>query len=212
MDPLISVYQARRYYPDGDTAHSFEHVLRVHSLALRIAAAEGANSRVVSAAALLHDVARVEADQRGACHAEWGAQRSLEILNGQPAELVEAVAQAIASHRYRKPVAPPSLEAQVLYDADKLDAIGAVGVARAFAIAGLYHQRLWSDLEMESARGADPGDIHDADHTPVREFVVKLSRLKGTLYTATGRALAEERHRYMAEFFDRLGREVKGLA
>jgi uncharacterized protein len=212
MEPLITVDQARGYYPDGDTAHSFEHVLRVHALAERIAQAEGADWRIVSAAALLHDVSRVEADAQGACHAEWGARRARQILQGRPDESVEAVALAIASHRFRRPVAPPSLEAQVLYDADKLDAIGAVGVARAFAIAGLYRQKLWSDLVAEAARGADPGDIHDSDHTPVREFVVKLRLLKDTLYTATGRSIAEDRHRYMAEFFDRLGREVKGLA
>ncbi len=207
---LITPDEARTWYGDDDSAHDFDHVLRVHALALRIAAAEGADAEVVSAAALLHDVARTEADRLGLCHAEMGAQKAREILRNHPPGKVEAVAAAIASHRFRNASEPPTLEAKVLYDADKLDAIGAIGVARAYAIAGKWNQRLWSPWAEADGLDAGARDLHNADHTPVREFQVKLSRLKDSLYTDTARAIAEGRHRYMADFFARLEKEVAG--
>lgn len=207
---LITPDEARTWYRDDDSAHDFDHVLRVHALALRIAAAEGADAEIVSAAALLHDVARTEADRLGRCHAEMGAQKAREILRNHPPGKVEAVAAAIASHRFRNASEPPTLEAKVLYDADKLDAIGAIGVARAYAIAGKWNQRLWSPWAEADGLDAGARDLHNADHTPVREFQVKLSRLKDSLYTDTARAIAEGRHRYMADFFARLEKEVAG--
>lgn len=207
---LITPDEARKWYPADDSAHDFDHVLRVHALALRIAQAEGADAEIVSAAALLHDVARVEADRLGACHAEMGARQAREILRGHPPDKVEAVAAAIGSHRFRNAVEPPTLEARVLYDADKLDAIGAIGVARAYAIAGLRGQRLWSPWEEAARLDVGASDIYNAGYTPVREFQVKLSRLKDSLYTPTARAIADSRHRYMADFFARLEKEVAG--
>ena len=209
---MIAVEEARRLYNADDTAHDFDHVLRVHALAMKIGEAEGADLEIVSAAALLHDVARREADRLGACHAKMGAARAREILSAHPPDKVEAVAAAIASHRFRQSVEPPSLEAKVLYDADKLDAIGAVGVARAYAIAGRLGQRLWSPWTEGKCLNAGANDIYNSEHTPVREFQVKLGRLKDTLYTDTARAIAEGRHRYMAEFFARLDEEVSGNA
>jgi uncharacterized protein len=123
---------------------------------------------------------------------------------------VDAVAVAIASHRFRKSVEPPTLEAKVLYDADKLDAIGAIGVARSYAIAGRLGQRLWSPWAEGKQLNADTNDIYNSEHTPVREFKVKLGRLKESLYTETARAIAEGRHHYMADFFARLEQEVSG--
>jgi len=125
---------------------------------------------------------------------------------------VEAVVHAIAAHRFRNSPDPQTLEAQVLFDADKLDAIGAIGVARAYAYGGAHQQRLWAPFEaVDIARWQLEGDDPDR-HTPVHEFLVKLSRLKERLYTRTGKAIAEERHQYMAEFFRRLDAEVRGEA
>jgi uncharacterized protein len=100
----------------------------------------------------------------------------------------------------------------VLFDADKLDAIGAVGVARAFAYGGAHGQRLWVPREsVDLDRWEADGDVL-LDHTPVHEFVVKLSRIRDRLFTATARAVAAERHAVMVAFFDRLSREVQGQA
>jgi uncharacterized protein len=123
---------------------------------------------------------------------------------------VEAVAHAIAAHRFRTGPEPTTLEAQVLFDADKLDAIGAVGVARAFAYGGARGQRLWAPIEsVDLARWQEEGDDLNV-HTPIHEFVVKLSRIKERLFTPTGRAIAEERHAYMVGFYERLDAEVRG--
>jgi uncharacterized protein len=203
---MITIEEASRLYPENDTAHGFDHVLRVLTLAERIGQAEGADLEIVRAAALLHDVARAEEESGGACHAQAGAQRAREILQGHPPEKVKVVAQAIATHRFRVKSIPQTLEAQIIYDADKLDAIGAIGVARAYAISGQRGRRLWGPVPANYQ-----GEIQDTpEHTAVHEFAFKLARLKDTLFTPTAKAIAEERHRYMVEFFARLEREVKG--
>jgi uncharacterized protein len=207
---LITIEAAKHYYAGADAVHDLDHVLRVLALAERIGRAEGADMEIVRAAALLHDVGRAQADAEGLDHADVGAERAHEILTGQPPAKVEAVARAIAAHRYRTAPEPETLEAQVLFDADKLDAIGAVGIARAFAYGGAHGQRLWASTEsVDLARWREEGDDPDA-HTPFHEFVVKLSQLKDRLFTSTGRAIAEERHAYMVDFFERMDAEVAG--
>jgi len=207
---MITVEKARQYYEGADAVHDFDHVLRVLALAERIGQAEGADLRIVRAAALLHDVGREGAEAEELDHAAFAARRAREILAGQPPAQVEAVAHAIAAHRFRAGPQPATLEAQVLFDADKLDAIGAVGVARAFAYGGARGQRLWAPVEsVDVARWQSEGDDPET-HTPVHEFIVKLSRLKDRLFTPAGRAIAEERHAYMVVFFERLDAEVGG--
>ncbi len=153
---MISIEEAKRYYSGDDAAHDFEHVLRVLRLAERIGRAEGADMEVLRAAVLLHDVARVAEDQGGPCHAEAGAQRARQILADHPRVKVEAVAEAIAAHRFRGSHLPETLEAKVLYDADKLDAIGAIGVARAYAIAGRHGQRMAPLATNRHPMGSEP--------------------------------------------------------
>ena len=209
---MISVPEARALYHGADAVHDFDHVLRVLRLAERIARAEGADLAIVRAAALLHDAGREEAQAAGADHAVVAASQARQVLTDAPRAKVETVIHAIAAHRFRTKPEPSTLEAKVLFDADKLDAIGAIGVARAFAYGGAHGQRLWApitsvDLDRWEARGDDPNA-----HTPVHEFVVKLSRIKDRLYTPTGRELAIARHEAMVNFFDRLSQEVRGIA
>ncbi len=210
---MITLEDARAYYPTDDPAHDFDHVLRVVALAERLALAEGADPEIVRTAALLHDIARAEERADGSDHAIQGAARARQILAGQPPQKIEAVVQAIAAHRYRNSLTPESLEAQVLYDADKLDSIGAIGVARAYAIAGVCGQPLWAAVApgYRQRKQAQPHhhDLH-ADHSPVHEFAFKLSQVAGTLFTPTARRLAQERHRFMVAYFRRLEQEVKG--
>ncbi len=206
----LTLAQARALYTAADSVHDFDHILRVLSLAERIAVAEGADMHVVRTATLLHDWGRAEAERQRGDHAAEAAQRARGLLQGAEPAWIEAVVHAIAAHRFRAAPAPQTLEAQVLFDADKLDAIGAIGVARAYAYGGAHQQRLWAPPEaVDVARWELEGDdpVH---HTPVHEFLVKLSRLKERLYTNTGRAIAEERHCYMADFFRRLDAEVRG--
>ena len=204
---MIKIEEARRYYTHSDAAHDFNHVLRVLALAERICLIEGAMLEIVQTATLLHDVARSEEERTGICHAKKGAERARQILFGHPTDKVDAVAQAIDSHRFRSDHkrAPQTLEAKVLYDADKLDAIGAIGIARAYALAGRLGQRLWSACPTGYL-----AQSQSSDYTPVHEFAFKLCKLKYTIFTETARQIAEQRHHYLLEFFARLEEEVHG--
>lgn len=211
---MITSEFARTLYDDSDPVHDFDHVLRVLALARRIGEAEGADLAVVETAVLLHDIQRATEDQQAhvlnaetADHALLAADRARDILSRlDPAPdpaFIEAVAHAIAAHRFRNAIQPQTLEAKVVFDADKLDAIGAIGVARAYAYGGMTGQKLWADVPPGYPGGG-------REHTPAHEFAYKLSRIEGRMQTETGRAIARERHAYISEFFRRLAREVRG--
>ena len=207
--PMITIAQAKTYYRDAESAHDFDHVLRVLALAERLAQAEHADFEIVHAATLLHDIARVDEDATGGDHAQMAAERAKDILlaRGVTSSQADAVAHAIAAHRFRSSTPPQTLEAQVLFDADKLDSIGAVGVARAYQVSGALNQRLWSEVSPDAMATRDQ---HNSNHSAYAEFVVKLSRVRERIHTSTARRIAEERHAFMADFFERLGKEIKG--
>jgi uncharacterized protein len=212
---VITVEFARTFYDDSDPVHDFDHVLRVLALARRIGRAEGANMTVVETAVLLHDIGRVhDADEPGSFidstdHAVVAAASARQVLrNLDPpggTTFIDAVAHAIEAHRFRNAIEPETLEARIVFDADKLDAIGAIGVARAYAYGARLGKKLWADVPADYAGG-------DPDHTPVHEFVYKLMRIRDRMQTETGRAIAHARHTYMVAFFERLAQEVRGEA
>jgi len=213
-ESLLSIQEARLLYQAGDAAHDFDHVLRVACLAERIAAAEGADIIVVRLAALLHDLPasdesqELAADRRNAHH-RLAADRARRLLRerGASSKLIEQVAHCIVTHRYRdETVQPQTLEAQCPYDADKLDAIGAIGVARAFAYAGTHGNRLW--CKPASSIAPTENDHSKSDYTPVHEYVFKLRRLLDSLHTPTGRAIGRRRHATMVTFFEHLDAEM----
>ncbi len=204
---MITIDFARTLYDDRDPVHDFDHVLRVLALARRIGPAEGADMGIVETAVLLHDIQRAEEHDLEVDHAVAAAHYARDILSRldppPDAGFVDAVAHAIAAHRFRNTITPETLEAKVVFDADKLDAIGAIGVARAYAYSGMIRRKLWGEVP--------PGYAGDSpDHTAHHEFVYKLARIQAQMQTETGRALARERHTYMAEFFARLEQEIRG--
>jgi len=201
--------QIRTLYAEGDAAHDFDHILRVTRLGERIAAAEGADVAVVTAAALLHDVPVSGASRKA--HHLAAADFAGEYLTGLgwPREQVKNVVHCIRSHRFRdQSIQPETLEARCLYDADKLDSIGAIGVGRAFAHAGTYDSRLWHQPAADAP--GDDAKPTGADYTPVHEFVYKLQRLLPTLYTPTAQAIGRQRHDFMCAFFAQLDEEMQG--
>jgi uncharacterized protein len=208
---MITIDDARSLYEKADSVHDFSHVLRVLALAERLSEREGADLAIVRTATLLHDLARAEDTEmtmRAAeetDHAIIAAQESRRILADQPETFVEAVAHAIEAHRFRNGIEPQTIEAKVLFDADKLDAIGAVGVARAFAYGGRLDQPLWGTV----SEGYAPGQGDEA-HTAHHEFHVKLKKIKDRLYTESGREMAVARHQFMCAFFEQLAEEVSG--
>ncbi len=119
----------------------------------------------------------------------------------------ERVADAIRSHRFRGAARPETLEAKILFDADKLDSIGAIGVARAYAMGGLMNQKLYSEPKENAVATREQ---HNASHTPVDEYHVKLKHLRERFFTPTAKKIAAERHAFMEKFFEQLTREVKG--
>jgi uncharacterized protein len=209
---MITIEFARTLYPaETDSAHDFDHVLRVVTMADRIARAEGAEWDVVRAAALLHDIGL---DEGRAGHETSAAHRAMEILreHGYDRAFCEKVAHAIEAHRFRSGPAPQTLEAKVLFDADKLDAIGAIGVARAFAFGAHRGQKLWGEVPPDYADQTNGSAADPHQHTAVHEFHVKLSKIKERLFTTTGKQIAAERHAFMVRFYEQLEREVRGAA
>lgn len=203
----LSEAAIRQLYAENDAAHDFDHVLRVTRLAERIATAEGADVPVVRAAALLHDVP-VPDGARQAHHLEAADFAGGYLRRqGMAEEQVTNVIHCIRSHRFRdQSIQPHTLEAKCLYDADKLDSIGAIGVARAFAHAGAHGSRLWT--EPVSAAPPDHAKPNGPTYTPVHEFVYKLRRILDTLYTDTARSIGQARHDFMCAFFVQLDREM----
>jgi uncharacterized protein len=213
---MPTVEEARNWYPDDDPVHGFEHVMRVYQMAERLAIAEGADLESIQSAALLHDAqeegnhAQQSVDHRNIHHLT-SAELAGEILRAEGWETprIEAVQHCIRAHRFRDGREPPqTLEAKVLFDADKLDAIGAIGAARAIAFAAQAGQLAYaqpSQRFMETGQ-TEPGEPHSAYH----EFVFKLRKLKDRLYTPAARQIGEERHRYLEEFFIQLAGEITG--
>jgi uncharacterized protein len=211
---FATIEQARPLYKDSDSAHDFEHILRVMCMAEYLAQQEGGDVEICRAAALLHDIARHAEDaatRRGSTiemdHAQVSADDAHTFLlqNGADEDFAARVAQAIRSHRFRGTTQPETLEAKILYDADKLDSIGAIGVARAYAVCGVLNQKLFSDTNSDAVATRAQ---HNAEHTPVDEFNVKLKHLREHFFTPTARKIAAERHAYMVGFFEELAKEA----
>ncbi len=190
-------------------SHGWDHVQRVLALAERIALAEGADLFTVRLAAVLHDVAReAENERSGAvCHAALGAQMARDFLLGRgvDGETAERVAHCVRAHRFRNGEGPATLEAKVIYDADKLDSIGAIGIGRAFLFSGEVGAVLHNP-------GADilATSAYSEEDTAYREYMVKLRYVKERMLTEEGRRRAQSRDAFMQEFFDELHGEVAG--
>ncbi len=212
---MPTLEQARAWYPDNDPVHGFDHIIRVYRMAVKLAIAEGADVEILRAAALLHDAqgsATSGGEEGRLNHHQASADFARQVLQeeGWPEERIAAVLHCIRAHRFRDETEPPqSLEAKILFDADKLDVIGAFGIARTIAYDVVVGQPIYfppsSRFLMTGEK--EPGEPHSSYH----EYIFKLSKIKERLYTRTARALAEERHRFLVEFFERLADEDRGI-
>jgi uncharacterized protein len=202
--------EAGAYFRSARGSHDWDHTERVTRLSLKIGRKEKADLGVLKLAAILHDIGREEEDRSHGriCHGRSGAALAKKILerHGCDPGTIRAVAEAIRTHRFRRGGAPKTLEARILFDADKLDSIGAVGVGRAFLFAGEIGARL-HDKAID-IRKTKP---YTREDTAYREYLVKLSRVRDRMTTREGRRMAAERHRFMAAFFDRLNKETDGV-
>ncbi len=192
-----------------DSAHDAEHVFRVLYAALDILETEPeADPDVVIAACLLHDVGRAEQLQNPAlCHAQVGAEKAYRFLieNGLEEGFAAHVRDCIRTHRFRSDAPPETREAKILFDADKLDVSGAVGIARTLLYQGETEKPLYTRME----DGAISDGTGDTAPSFFQEYKHKLERLYGGFYTARATALAGERRAAAENFYMALLHEVR---
>lgn len=170
-------------------AHGFDHTLRVVGLCETLGVREGADMAVLIPAAVFHDIARPIEEETGVPHEEEGARMAAAYLESvrYPTEYIAGIVHAIQAHRYSSGIDPETFEARVLSDADNLDAMGAVGIARTFMQSG--------------EQGRDIADA--ADH-----FHEKLLNLKDRMHTESAREIADERHALLVAFLAALEGET----
>jgi uncharacterized protein len=201
---LAAIAEAR--CAEAGPAHDFAHVLRVVENARRIAGGEGARLDVALPAALLHELfnhPKGHPDSR--LSGDVCAEHAALVLRdeGCAAELVEPVCAAIRDHAFSKGVVPAALEGKVLQDADRIDAIGAIGIARCMATCAEMRRPFYAPEDPFCAARAPDDKMWGIDH-----FYTKLLRIEGGLHTATARALARDRTLAMRAFLDQLAREI----
>lgn len=200
---------AKNRFAAARGSHDWGHTERVYRLCMHMGRVEGADLEVLAVAAFLHDVGRSyeDASKGAVCHAEKGTEIAQSLLVNYPLsdERKHNIFHCIGSHRYRGNSAPETLEARTLFDADKLDSIGAIGIGRAFLFAGEVGAKLHNpEVDLRNTRP------YTEEDTGYREFKLKLSKIKDRMLTDEGKRLAEERHAFMKQFFERFQQEYEG--
>ena len=201
---------AQKLFTKARASHDWDHTLRVLRLCEHIGSEEQADMDVLRVAAVLHDIGRPHQDAclGSLCHAVHGAMLAEPIvatLVFSP-EQKNNILHCIRTHRFRGINVPETLEAKVLFDADKLDAIGAIGIARAYLFAGEIGARLHS-----SEVPAEKSVPYSIDDTGFQEYSVKLCKIKDRMMTSEGKRMAGDRHHFMTAFFNRFLQEYQGV-
>lgn len=195
-----------------DSAHDSAHISRVLYAAMDIASTlQGVDLDVVIAAALLHDIGRErQFQQPELCHAQVGGEMAYDFLISicwKP-EKAELVQHCIAAHRYRSHTKPQTLEAKILFDADKLDVTGALGIARTLLYAGQVGELLYT-VDDQGRIVTDGISDHEASTTFVQEFNYKLKNLYDGFYTNRAKQIAEGRQPAAIMFYQALYQEIQ---
>jgi uncharacterized protein len=199
-----------------DAAHDYDHLARVMALADTIQTHEGGHLPTIWAAVAFHDIGQERERLHGGDHALIGADMAADVLTDTqfPQQAIPVVQQAILDHRMTGKNVPQSLEGCILYDADKLDCLGAIGIGRLYLITGRRNQKVYSPVPTDIVEPVDPHVVRTLrnrpDYSPSIEFQLLFSDLPDRMTTPTGKMLAQERYEYMKEFFTRLRKEVGG--
>ncbi len=207
---MPTIEEAREWYDPSDPVHGFDHVQRVLQMAEYLGRELGADPEILRAAALLHDAAGAhpQSDISRERHEVASAEFGREVLQkeGWPKERIDSVLHCILAHRYRSKLKPKTLEAKILFDADKLDVIGAFGIARTIGYAvqaGLPIYQAPSKKFLEGGE-TEPGESHSAYHEHLR----KLRYVKDRLLTEPARTIGERRYKLVEDFFEQLAIEA----
>jgi len=198
--------EARSRAERTEPAHDFFHVERVVKNALTVAREEGASEVIAGTAALLHELFNLPKSHPDSARAgDICAEHARELLvrEGAPSELVPPICAAIRDHAFSKGVVPDALESRVLQDADRLDALGAIGMARMWATCADMKRPFYSPEDPFCSSRAPDDKSWGLDHVYKKLLVVPER-----LHLPTSRRLAEERVRFIHAFLDQLGREI----
>jgi uncharacterized protein len=198
-----------RFQHLDDLAHGWDHIYRVYKLALYIAEHEGADRFIVAMAALMHDLGQTVRHTNNEHHADVSTRLAGEIMETYhiPTDQQDAIKHAIFTHSFSRGLKPETKEARVISDADRLDALGAIGIMR-WAITGAQHSTPLTvpyDFDDPFAEQHTPDDRrYMLDH-----FLKKLLKLTTTMNTPTGRILAQRRTAFMRTYLYEFRREIE---
>jgi uncharacterized protein len=198
--------KARELYPASDPSHDFLHIRRVAATALKLAAEEGADEQVVLPAAYFHDFVNVPKDdprRKDASRLSAVAASEYLLSVGYPAGFLESVRHAIAAHSFSAGIAPETIEAKVVQDADRLDSLGAIGVARCFSTSALMGRPYYNEADIFANSRAPNDRSYAIDH-----FFVKLFKLADMLQTEGGRKEGLRRVAFMRDYLAQLRSET----
>jgi len=190
-----------------DPAHDHAHFLRVVTTAKRLAESEKANLAVVTPAAWLHDLVNVpKNDPRRSIASKLSGEAGVEFLRSvkYPEEHLEAIRHAIEAHSFSAKIEAKTIEAAVVQDADRLDGLGAIGIARVFLVGGLLGRRIY---DPDDPFGKGGRKLDDLENT-IDHFYVKLFKTAESLMTAAGREEGKKRIEFMRTYLNELGREL----
>lgn len=200
--------QVRKTYDTFDASHDWQHIERVMNNAKRIMETEKADSFIIELALLLHDVSDPKYTKSGE-NKEQEILDSLGLSEEQSSRITQIIRQV--SFKGGNGETPTSVEAKIVQDADRLDAIGAVGIARTFAYGGAKGRKLYNWDEKPRSNMTED-DYRNKQTSSATHFYEKLLLLKNNMTTATGKQIADERHQFMLSFLEQLKKETDGNA
>ncbi len=199
--------KVKRMLEGRDPAHDFYHIMRVYRNAEMIGQYEGTNMEILLPAVLLHDlVVYPKGSAKSSKSSDESADLAENILQsyGYPQDQINQICYCIRAHSYSKRLVPESLEGRILQDADRLDALGAIGIARTFSVGGSENRTFYNanDPFCRSDR-----DLDDTQWT-LDHFQTKLLKLEDSMHTETAKKIAQERTRFMLLFIRQLQKEI----
>ena len=206
MKVLDSLKKEVKKRMENDFAHDFEHTMRVYKNAQKICRKEKLNQKLVLSAALLHDIVSYpKSDKQSKMSSIESAKKSKKILEkfNFSKEEITIISDAIRDHSFSQNKIPKTLEGQILQDADRLDALGAIGIARVFATGGSLKRPFYNIDDPFCKRRISNDKICTVDH-----FFQKLLKLESLMNTKSGKAEAKKRTRILKEFLTQLKQEL----
>jgi uncharacterized protein len=206
MKILDSIKNEIREMVDNDSAHDFEHIMRVYKNAQKLCKTEKANEKLVLSAALLHDIVSYpKSDKRSKNSSTESAKKSKPILEkyGFSKDEITIISDAIRDHSFSKNKIPETLEGKILHDADRLDALGAIGIARVFATGGSLKRPFYNIVDPFCKTRTPDDKIWTVDH-----FYQKLLKLESLMNTKSGKIEAKKRTSILKEFLKQLKQEI----